>query len=149
MSREADGLTILTFLGKQNSFTRLLYGHQFVVECGICHIPITETILYNSMVLNECQERTFTFSAITSVRKRSLHNNNLQNKRSNLILNLVLLIMKILQVKNAVEKVRNQNLIVISMQKKKSFFPLKKRDSKQKLDRVKLNCLLSVQYFVS
>lgn len=42
------------------------------------------------------------FSAIVPVRKGSLHNTHLQNKRSNLILTLILLRMKILQVKKAV-----------------------------------------------
>lgn len=45
-------------------------------------------------------------SAIALVRKGSLHDTHLQNKRANLNLNLILLILKTLQVKNAVAKLR-------------------------------------------
>lgn len=120
------------------------------MECDTCHIPVPLRSLNNSTVLHECQQRILTFSVIAPVRKRSFPNTLFQNKRSNLTLNLIPLITKNLRVKNAVAEVSNQNLIAISIQKKRSFFLSEKEDQSRSLTEPNLTarCPLSVQYFL-
>lgn len=77
-------------------------GSNLLWNVVVAIYQLTLRSLYNHNVLYKCQQIMFMFSAIVPVRKGSLHNTHLQNKRSNLILTLILLRMKILQVKKAV-----------------------------------------------
>lgn len=130
MSRQAGGLTVLTFLGSQNSPKIIFWAVVFwIMWYLLCHVLVMQKNFCNNSVLCDCQLRILTFSAIALVRKRNLKNAHLQNERSNLILNVILLLMNILQVVNAVRKIRKY-LIVISMHKKKKFLLKRENESR-------------------
>lgn len=89
------------------------------------------------------------FSAIALVRKRSLKNAHLQNERSNLIFSVILLVENILQVVNAVTKIRKCLIVISTHKEKKIFFPPKIDNESRNLTEPNLivGFLVSIQYF--